>query len=84
MYERSCPRCGATMASAEFLGVVVEDLSAREQPVGRLLEAVRAAAATEVPWLMSQVEREAPGVAAALGCYVGTCRPSLRSETPAR
>jgi hypothetical protein len=83
MHERSCPRCGTTMASAEFLGQVVEALSTGDTGVARLLEAMRAAAASDVPWLMSQVEREAPGLAAALGCYVGTCRP-IRSGTPAR
>lgn len=83
MEERCCPRCGAVMASAEFLGQIAEEVAARPGAAGRLLAAVRGAGAHDVGELMTRMEDEAPGLAAAFACFVGTCR-GFRSEARAR
>ncbi len=78
----TCPRCGAPRAPAEFLGEVIEH-AASGSPAARLLEAVRLAAPAERGAVMARFWREAPELAAALACYVGTCG-TLRSAAPAR
>ncbi len=72
MHERHCPRCGSLMASAEYLGVLAEGL-AGATTTRLLLDAVRGADDHDVRQLMSRVEQQSPGLAAALRCYVGTC-----------
>ena len=83
MHDGHCPRCGAVMASAEYLGEIAEQIAARPGTAARLLDAVRTASAEDVEGLMARMGHEAPGLAAALSCYVGTCSP-VRSEARAR
>lgn len=84
MREGCCPRCGAVMASAEYLGELAADMAARPGAAS-LLEAVRCASPEDVQGLMARMEQNAPGLAAALGCYVGTCgRAGFRSEARVR
>ncbi len=77
----TCPRCGSPKASAEFLAEVMERAAAASA-AEHLLEAVRQAPTAQRGEAMARIERAAPGIAAALACYVGTC--GVRSAAPAR
>ncbi len=72
--NQRCPRCGAVIASVEYLGEVAERLAEGNPSVRRILEAVRTAGTAHDLWVvMVEMERVAPRLAAAFGCYVGTC-----------
>jgi len=68
----------------EYLGEVAERVAQQRPSVRGLLEALGAAAAADkVGHIMREMERAAPGLAAAFGCYVGMCRPPLvQQPTP--